>query len=105
MDSHVNENPDDAVNTYTDQASDNSDQQSWGQWLRSQFNPRPPDDDEPQDWWFASTAIPLIAAASAPLSNVMSIVALVMPWRSNIIHDKVDSFGDVVQVGFHDPRW
>ena len=32
-------------------------------------------------WWFASTAIPLLAATTGPLSNVLSIAALVTPWR------------------------
>jgi potassium channel subfamily K len=65
---------------------------------------RPPDDDEPQDWWLASTAVPLIAAATAPLANVMSIVALVMPWRSHIYYDQKDSLGNPLQVGYTDPR-
>ena len=34
---------------------------------------RPADDDEPQSWWFCSTAIPLLAATTGPLANVMSI--------------------------------
>lgn len=46
---------------------------------------RPHEDDEPKSWWIASTAIPLVAAAAGPLANVMSIVALVMPWRSKTI--------------------
>jgi potassium channel subfamily K len=66
---------------------------------------RPPDDDEPQDWWLASTAVPLVAAATGPLANVMSIVALVMPWRSHIFFDQKDSLGNPLQVGFSDPRW
>ncbi|MCJ1444098.1 MAG: Potassium channel [Stictis urceolatum] len=45
------------------------------------FRMRPPDDDEPEDWWFASTAIPLIAATTGPLANVLSIAALVVSWR------------------------
>lgn len=66
---------------------------------------RPPDDDEPQDWWLASTAVPLVAAATGPLANVMSVVALVMPWRSHISFDQKDSLGNPLQVGFSDPRW
>ena len=38
-------------------------------------------DDLPQDWWFASTAIPLLAATIGPLANVLSIAALVNKWR------------------------
>lgn len=64
---------------------------------------RPDDDDAPQDWWFASTAIPLLAATTGPLANVMSIAALITSWRVNydIEHPGVDSYG----VGFPDPRW
>ena len=40
---------------------------------RWSFHMRPDDDDEPQDWWFCSTAIPLLAATTGPLANVMSI--------------------------------
>ncbi|KEQ70843.1 hypothetical protein M436DRAFT_53156 [Aureobasidium namibiae CBS 147.97] len=39
------------------------------------------DDDQEQDWWFAGTAIPLLAATMGPLANVLSIAALVTPWR------------------------
>ena len=34
-----------------------------------------------RDWWFASTAIPLLAATIGPLANVLSIAALVSKWR------------------------
>lgn len=73
--------------------------------LRGNFHLRPPDDDEPQDWWIASTAIPLVAATAAPLANVMSIVALVMPWRNNVDYGTVSSSGGPVQQGFPDPHW
>ncbi|KAH0536720.1 hypothetical protein FGG08_006428 [Glutinoglossum americanum] len=43
---------------------------------------RPEEDDEPQDWWFASIAIPLLAATIGPLANLLSIAALVTPWRN-----------------------
>jgi potassium channel subfamily K len=43
--------------------------------------------DEPQDWWFASTAIPLLAATLGPLANVLSVAALVTTWRSCLIVD------------------
>lgn len=45
------------------------------------FTLRPWDDDEYQDWWFAGTAIPLLAATIGPLANVFSIAALVVYWR------------------------
>lgn len=53
------------------------------------WDPAPRDwsDSQPQDWWFASTAIPLLAATLGPLANVLSIAALVTPWRSCLITD------------------
>ncbi|KAL4747503.1 hypothetical protein BDW72DRAFT_209515 [Aspergillus terricola var. indicus] len=36
------------------------------------------------DWWFAATGIPLIAATLGPLANLMTITALVMPWKSSL---------------------
>lgn len=69
------------------------------------FHMRPPEDDEPQSWWIASTAIPLVAAAAGPLANVMSIVALVMPWRSEIIARKEGPAGTWIQEGYADPHW
>jgi potassium channel subfamily K len=66
---------------------------------------RPPEDDEPQSWWIASTAIPLVAAAAGPLANVMSIVALVMPWRSHITSRTTSPAGNWYQEGYADPHW
>lgn len=66
---------------------------------------RPADDDEPQVWWFASTAIPLIAATTGPVANVMSIIALVSPWRNISQTDHMDKYCLPIQTGFHDPRW
>lgn len=45
--------------------------------LRWRIYMRPDNDGEPTDWWFCSTAIPLLAATIGPLANVMSIAALV----------------------------
>ncbi|KAM0724320.1 hypothetical protein Q7P37_000202 [Cladosporium fusiforme] len=45
------------------------------------------EDNRPQKWWFASTAIPLLAATLGPLANVLSIAALVTPWRSCLVKD------------------
>ncbi|RHZ62298.1 potassium channel family protein [Aspergillus thermomutatus] len=101
----VNNKSGDSVNAQLQQPSEDSSQRSFREWLQGRFHLRPPDDDEPQDWWVASTAIPLIAATTAPLANVMSIVALVMPWRSHIFFDQTDSLGNPLQVGFTDPRW
>lgn len=81
-----------------------TDQSVWKR-FRSQFNPRPIQDDKPRDWWFASTAIPLIAAATAPFANVMSIVALAIPWRSTIHYDKTGNDGLPLQVPYNDPTW
>ncbi|MCJ1278339.1 Potassium channel [Puttea exsequens] len=67
------------------------------------FNPRPVEDDEPQDWWFCSTAIPLLAATTGPLANVMSIAALVTSWRNN--YDPTNLGVDADSVGFPDPKW
>lgn len=90
----------------TKQPSKNSDsnQPPWER-VRAQFQMRPPDDDEHQDWWLASTAIPLVAAATAPLANLMSIIALAMPWRNNIHSDRDSVDGTPVEVGYEDPRW
>lgn len=73
--------------------------------VSSRFHMRPAEDDEPQSWWIASTAIPLVAAATGPLANVMSIVALVMPWRNTIISRDKGPTGTWVQEGYNDPHW
>ena len=67
------------------------------------FRMRPVADDEPQDWWFASTAIPLLAATSGPLANVMSIAALATSWR--VDYDPGFIGQDVHAKGFADPKW
>ncbi|RMD41749.1 hypothetical protein DV735_g3366, partial [Chaetothyriales sp. CBS 134920] len=67
-------------------------------WLRSA------DDDLPVDWWFASTAIPLIAATFAPMANLLSIAALVVPWR-NRVTSQVPGLRESTSVGYPDPRW
>ncbi|GFN21219.1 potassium channel [Aspergillus tubingensis] len=81
-----------------------TDRRSLGKRFRSHFNPRPAEDDGPQDWWIASTAIPLIAATTAPLANLMSIVALVMPWKSKLLGGTASS-GAPAQELISDPRW
>ncbi|OAL35386.1 hypothetical protein AYO20_05236 [Fonsecaea nubica] len=65
------------------------------------------DDDLPTNWWFASTAIPLIAATFAPMANLISITALVVPWRNRLTQSKTE-FPLTYQstsVGYSDPRW
>ncbi|KAJ5456793.1 hypothetical protein N7530_012067 [Penicillium desertorum] len=76
----------------------------WG-WIRGQIHMRPPEDDEPQSWWIASTAIPLLAATTGPLANVMSVTALVVPWRSQILSYEDSTAGNLIQKGYPDPRW
>ena len=68
------------------------------------FKLRPDDDGEPQDWWFASTAIPLIAATSGPLANVMSIAALITTWR--VAYDPEHPGVDAMAIHkVSDPHW
>ena len=68
------------------------------------FKLRPDDDGEPQDWWFASTAIPLIAATSGPLANVLSIAALITTWR--VAYDPENPGVDMKALHkIRDPHW
>ncbi|KAL8918314.1 MAG: hypothetical protein Q9172_005473 [Xanthocarpia lactea] len=67
------------------------------------FHLRPDNDDEPQDWWFVSTAVPLLAATFGPLANVMSIAALVTSWRNTYDVDNPDI--DALSIGIPDPEW
>ncbi|OXV08119.1 hypothetical protein Egran_04117 [Elaphomyces granulatus] len=73
--------------------------------LQRKFRMRPPDDDEPQDWWVASTVIPLVAATTGPLANVMSIIALVSTWRNRLLSTTVTAGPQVGQIGINDPQW
>ncbi|RVX70975.1 hypothetical protein B0A52_06133 [Exophiala mesophila] len=66
---------------------------------------RPTEDDLPTNWWFASTAIPLIAATFAPMANLMSIAALVVPWRNNVVDFDDPALYQSTSVGFPDPKW
>jgi len=80
------------------------------------FTLRPWDDDNEADWWFAGTAIPLVAATFAPLANVLSLAALVTSWRMCLVDD-VDAAAcpwdgnlnnilpDLNGTDFADPRW
>ncbi|KAF2122243.1 hypothetical protein BDV96DRAFT_482627 [Lophiotrema nucula] len=59
------------------------------------------------DWWFASTAIPILAATLGPLANVLSIGALVTYWRLDL-RDPADPASIVPQLkarSIPDPRW
>ena len=77
-----------------------SDQEKRPRW---RIHMRPDDDGEPTDWWFCSTAIPLLAATIGPLANVMSIAALVTSWRNNYNPDYPNE--DAESIGFPDPKW
>jgi len=77
------------------------------------------DEEEDQDWWFASTGIPLLAATLGPLANVTSIAALVTYWRMCLstgvtietAHqcawngDPTQLVPDLMGQAFRDPRW
>lgn len=68
---------------------------------------RSADDDLPTSWWFASTAIPLIAATFAPMANLISIAALVVPWRNTLTQSKAEfpTTYQATSVGYADPNW
>ncbi|KXL46569.1 MAG: hypothetical protein FE78DRAFT_145884, partial [Acidomyces sp. 'richmondensis'] len=69
--------------------------------------------------WFASTAIPLLAATIGPLANVMSIAALVTYWRMCLVDgatretaaqcvwngDKSELVSQIQGQTYRDPRW
>lgn len=63
------------------------------------------DDDDPTDWWFASTAIPLLAATFAPMANLLSIAALVVYWRNDIKDPDNRSLIYATSYGTRDPPW
>jgi potassium channel subfamily K len=71
------------------------------------FHPtmRPREDDAPEDWWFASIAIPLLAATIGPLANVLSIAALVSYWREDISMSKGAALEQLNGVPIKDPHW
>ena len=59
-----------------------------------------------RDWWFASTAVPLLAATIGPLANVLSIAALVSKWRVELpnngqLPEGTDDNGSDIP----DPHW
>ncbi len=63
-------------------------------------------DDLPQDWWFASTAIPLIAATIGPFANVLSIAALVTNWKVRLPNNgQLPEGTDNNGVSMKDPHW
>jgi potassium channel subfamily K len=59
-----------------------------------------------RQWWFASTAIPLLAATIGPLANVLSIAALVTKWRDDLLNNgQLPEGSDENGVGVPDPTW
>lgn len=83
-----------------------SGQASKKKWTIWKMRLRDQEDDLPQDWWFASTAIPLLAATIGPLANVLSIAALVSTWRvalpnGGVLPEGADDNGTSIP----DPRW
>lgn len=88
-------------------------------WKCWKFHFRSWNDEREQRWWFAGTAIPLLAASIGPLANVLSIAALVTSWRMCVVVvDATDDGsrcaynGDSTQLlpelegrDFADPQW
>ncbi|KFY50971.1 hypothetical protein V496_09051 [Pseudogymnoascus sp. VKM F-4515 (FW-2607)] len=67
---------------------------------------REQDDDLPQSWWFASTAIPLLAATIGPLANLLSIAGLVSKWKVDLPNNgKLPEGADDNGVTIPDPQW
>jgi potassium channel subfamily K len=57
-------------------------------------------------WWFASTAIPLLAATIGPLANVLSIAALASKWRVELPNNgQLPEGADDAGVDIADPKW
>jgi len=63
------------------------------------------DDEEETDWWFAGTAVPLIAATLAPLANVLSLAALVTYWREDLDDGKGNKLPELAGRPYPDPHW
>jgi hypothetical protein len=61
-----------------------------------------------RQWWFTSTAVPLLAATLGPLANVLSIGAIITSWRVDRI-DPTNPNGDLLPplegIPIHDPTW
>jgi len=72
--------------------------------LGGRFKFRGRDDDGPSDWWFASTAIPLVSATFAPMANMLSIAALVVYWR-NTVTTNDPALKYATSTGYRDPQW
>ena len=55
----------------------------------------------PARWWYASTAIPLLAGTFGPMANAFSICALVEKWRVKIPPGGTEEHG----IKIEDPTW
>ena len=55
----------------------------------------------PTRWWYASTAIPLLAGTFGPMANAFSICALVENWRVKIPPGGTEEHG----INIKDPKW
>jgi hypothetical protein len=74
--------------------------------IASKLNPRPREDDLPNSWWFASTAIPLLAATLGPLANMLSIAAIATKWRAELANNGVLPEGaQDLGTPMADPQW
>lgn len=58
-------------------------------------------DADGMQWWFMSTASPLIAGTFGPLANLMSVCALVQTWRVKIPPGDNETQGERIS----DPAW
>ena len=66
-------------------------------WLTASFGSK---------WWFASIAIPLLAATIGPLANVLSIAALASKWRVSLPNNgQLPEGTDDAGVDIADPKW
>ena len=91
--------------TQSYQSTDQSQQKRGRHHTLGRLKMRAADDDLPTNWWFASTAIPLIAATFAPMANLLSIAALVVFWRNNVeVFDK-PALRQSTSLGYPDPDW
>jgi potassium channel subfamily K, other eukaryote len=55
----------------------------------------------PARWWYASTAIPLLAGTFGPMASAFSICALVENWRVEIPPGGTEGHG----INIKDPNW
>ncbi|KAI9780275.1 MAG: Potassium channel [Geoglossum umbratile] len=55
----------------------------------------------PSRWWFASTALPLVAGTFGPMATAFSICALAESWGMSIPPNETEEQGDEIP----DPKW